>query len=152
MSNEVVQTMIIYDDRFVKYNNDFYTKKVVHQPFLKNYLEAVVGQYDENTVIHVILYDHKDNEGKTYIGECLDILNQSNIVTHIINPRSYYMLPDSPKIYYYIELGKTMVKRRDKIKELMENDPNKDNVMLSICEDYRAITMNYAKPDDTNGG
>ncbi len=145
--SDVVQTMIIYDDRFVKYNNDFYEKRVVHQPFLENYLNAVIGQYDDETVVHVIIYDHKDDEGNTYVGSCLDSLNRDNVVSHIINPRSYYHLPDSPKIYYYVELGKGMTKKRDKIKELMETDPNKENVMLVICEDYRAINLNYAKPE-----
>jgi len=146
MSEEIVQTMIIYDDRFVKYHSDFYDKRVVHKPFLKNYVDAVIGQYDEDTVIHVIIYDCKDENGQSYISEAKDSLNKENVVVHIINPRSYYVLPECPKVYYYIEINKELNKRRDKIKELIENDPNKDNILVVVCEDYRAISLNYSRP------
>lgn len=150
MSDPVVQTKIIYDDRFVKYHTDFYDKRVVHKPFLPNYLDAVIGQYDEDTIIHVVVYDCKDEDGKTYISESMDSLNKENVVVHIINPRSYYSIPNCPKVYYYVEIGKETDKKVQKLKELIDNDPKKDDILLVVCEDYRAITLNYSRPTQDN--
>lgn len=150
MSAQVVQTMIIYDDRFVKYSSDFYEKRVVHKPFLPQYLEAVISQYDADTVIHVILYDTKDENNETYLSEAKDILNRENVVVHVISPRSYYILPECPKIYYYVEINKQTDKKIQKLKQLIHDDPNKDNVMLVVCEDFRAITLNYSRPAQDN--
>lgn len=147
MSNSVVQTMTIYDDRFVKYHSDFYEKRVVHQPFLSNYLEAVISQYDDDTTIHVVLYDSKTKDGTSYISEAKDIINRSNVVVHIIAPCSYYTLPECPMIYYYIEINKDTEKRTQKLKELISQDSKEERIMLVVCEDYRAITLNYAREE-----
>lgn len=146
MSDPVVQTKIIYDDRFVKYYTDFYDTRIVHKPFLPRYIEEIIKMYDDDTIIHVVLYDHKEDNGTTYIEESLDILNQENVVVHIINPKSYYYIPNCPKIYYYVELGKDTNKKIQKLKELIEEEPNKDDIILVVCEDYKAITLNYSRP------
>ena len=49
--SDVLQTKILYDDRFTHYHNIFTETKVVHKPFLEEYLKEIIP--NDDTIIPV---------------------------------------------------------------------------------------------------
>lgn len=143
--SDVLQTKILYDDRYGHYHNLFTETKVVHKPYLNDYLNDIIP--DDDTIIHIIFFDSKDEGNKSYISDVKDIINRDNVVPHIISPRSYYKLPNCKSIQYYIELGKGTRERIKKISELVENDNNKDNILLNVTQDIHSIMLQYQTPN-----
>lgn len=141
---DVLQTKILYDDRFTHYHNLFTETKVVHKPLLGNYLKEIIP--DDGSIIHVIIHDSKDDENKSYLSEVKELLNKENVVPHIIAPRSYYKLPNCKSIQYYIELGKGTREKVKKLSELIDLDENKDNIMLNVTQDINGIILQYSTP------
>lgn len=142
--SEVLQTKILYDDRFTHYHNLFTETKVVHKPFLKSYLEEVIPKDD--SIIHIIIHDCKDDENKSYLSDVKELLNQENVVPHIISPRSYYKLPNCKSIQYYIELGKGTREKIKKLSDLIENDVDAERIMLNVTQDINGIILQYTTP------
>ena len=142
--SDVLQTKILYDDRFTHYHNLFTETKVVHKPFLEEYLKEIIP--NDDTIIHVIIHDCKDQDNKSYLSNVKELLNKENVVPHIIAPRSYYRLPNCKSIQYYIELGKGTRDRVKKMSELIEQDDNKDNIMLNVTQDINGIILQYSTP------
>lgn len=143
--SEVIQSKILYDDRYSAYRNMFTETKVVHKPFLKEYIEAIMPD-DDDTVLHLIVYDSKDDDNKSYLSDVKEYINKSNVVPHIISPRSYYRLPNCPTIHYYIELAKGSNEMIQKLSKLIEEDDNKDNIMLNLTQDIYGIILQYQTP------
>lgn len=142
--SDVLQTKILYDDRFTHYHNLFTETKVVHKPFLAAYLEDVIPTDD--TIIHVIIHDCKDDDNKSYLSDVKELLNKENVVPHIISPRSYYKLPNCKSVQYYVELGKGTREKINKLSSLVENDENSENIMLNVTQDINGIILQYSTP------
>lgn len=142
--SQVLQSKILYDDRFCKYYNLFTETKVVHKPFLKDYLNEIIP--DDDTIFHLIVHDSKDDDGKNYLSDVKDMINKENIVLHVISPRSYYKLPNCPHINYYVEMIKGSRSMVQKLSSLVENDENKERIMINLLQDINSIVLNYQTP------
>lgn len=140
----VTQTKILYDDRYCVYRNMFTETKVVHKPFLHQYLDSLIP--DDDSVLHVLIYDSKDEEGKSYLSDVKDLINNKNVVPHIIAPRSYYSLPECQAVHYYVELAKGSKALIAKLSKLIEEDENSDNIMLNVTQDIYGIILQYRTP------
>lgn len=141
--SEVLQTKVLYDDRFGHYHNLFTESKVVHKPFLYDYLKEIIN--DEN-VIHIIVVDSKDENNKSYLSEVKELLNQDNVVPHIISPRSYYKLPKCKYIHYYLELDKGTTARIKKLSTLIDSEDRSDRIMINVVQDIHSIMLQYQTP------
>ena len=141
--SEVLQTKVLYDDRFGHYHNLFTESKVVHKPFLYDYLKEIIN--DEN-VIHIIVVDSKDENNKSYLSEVKELLNQDNVVPHIISPRSYYKLPKCKYIHYYLELDKGPTARIKKLSTLIDSEDRSDRIMINVVQDIHSIMLQYQTP------
>lgn len=142
---EVMQTKILYDDRFGRYHNHFTEVKVVHQPLLGDYLKEVIP-VDTDVIIHVVLHDSRDEDNKSYLSDVKEILNRPNVVPHIISPRSYYRFPECKVVQYYLELGEGMRNRVKKIGELVEGEPDKEKIHINVTQDINSIMLEYQTP------
>lgn len=141
--SDVLQTRVLYDDRFGHYHNLFTESKVVHKPFLYDYLKEIIT--DDN-VIHIIVVDNKDNDNKSYLSEVKELLNRENVVPHIISPRSYYKLPKCKYIHYYLELDKGTTQRIKKLSSLIENEEHSERIMINVVQDIHSIILQYQTP------
>lgn len=146
--SDVIISKVLYDDRLVKYYNHFLDTKIVHQPLLKDYIKQLKKEQVNSSVFHIIIHDHKDDDGNTYVNEIIDEINSEETVVHIIDPRSFYHLPKCNKIFYYISMDKKTTKKLKKLGGLIENVKNKEDYMLVVVEDYESITLNL----DYDGG
>lgn len=141
---DILQTKILYDDRHSTYFNHFTETKIVHQPLLRDYLKEIIPEDD--SLIHVVVHDSKNDEGVSYLSEVKDLLNSPNVVPHIISPRSYYSFPDCKAVHYHLALGEGMTKRLEKMYKLVELEEDNEKIIINVTQDINAIMLEYKTP------